>query len=155
MTRDDRDAAIRRDAPHASEGDDAAWLARVRDDWGPEPMTPAERTAFDSRLAERIATAQRRRHVWTLARPALAVAIALALWLVASSPAPERPQEPTTMASSNPQAAGTRPASLRAWQRQLMTAPDPSGAGEAQLPADYRALDSLFMAGGRGDDDAR
>ena len=66
-----------------------------------------------------------------------------------------RIHRPATVANAVPATPGQRPASLRAWQRQLITTPAPASAGGTELPADYRALDSLFLAGGRGDGDAR
>lgn len=139
-------------ARHASDG--AAhdeWVERVREVWSPEEMTPAERHAFDVRLETRIDADAHRgfmgRPLW---QPFAAAAVtALALWLVwgaALTPEQHTPQPVDRIAAQ-------RPASLAAWEREILAAAeDDAEAGASTdstiLPDDYRAISGLFLEGG-------
>ncbi|MDH4016295.1 MAG: hypothetical protein OEV20_03040 [Actinomycetota bacterium] len=133
-------------------GDDDAWLERFRDVYAPEPMSPAERRAFDARLEERIEVEARRGPLWLpIWQPVVAAAAiaALAVWLV-WSPAPDTsPTVPTEVATAR------RPASLADWEREILAAADPATAPESAgseeiLPDDYRAIAGMFLGGGGG-----
>jgi len=130
---------------------DDAWVERVREVWAPDEMTPAERHAFDVRLETRIESNARRgfagRPLW---QPIAAVAVAaIALWLVwGSALTPEG-----TEAKLRDRIAGHRPASLAAWEREILAAAeDDAEAGASTdatiLPDDYRAISGLFLEGG-------
>lgn len=130
---------------------DEAWLARVRDVYEPEPMTPAQRLAFDARLEERIDRTRRRNLIVSIAGPVLLAAAAALIWIAVAPQAPG--PRPATQVATDTQP--TRPASLRAWQHEVIAAADPTestrvGPSSADLPAEYQALDSLFLAGANG-----
>ena len=143
----------RRDGDGAQQGgEDAAWLERVRDVYTPEPMSPAERLAFDTRLEERIETSARSGlfglPLW---QPiSLMAVVAVAVWLTISpAPAPTTPDAPPEVASVR------RPASLADWEREILAAAEPgstpnSATGDEILPDDYRAIAGLFLGADGG-----
>lgn len=120
-------------------GDDARLLARVREAFAPEPMTPFERTAFDARLQERIERRRRRLGLWPALGAGL-VAASLAMLLLVREEA-NGPPTPGSVAIATSQ---PRPASP-AWAADLLYGDDDELDEDDGLPAEYAAIAGVFL----------
>ena len=122
-------------------GEDARFVERVRSAYMPEPLSAAQRTAFDARLREKLER-PRWRGLWIPAFSAAALA-ALALWNGLPAVQGESPA-PVVAAASAVSPAGT------AWE-QLLFESDPTrvqvGDDSDELPPDYAAIEIAFFDG--------
>lgn len=121
-------------------GEDARFVERLRSAYAPEPLSAAQRTAFDAKVRERT-----QRPVWQgLWIPAFGAAAlaALALWnglpdAIGVAPAPVATARATSAAGA-------------AWE-QLLFESDPTrvqvGDDSAELPPDYAAIEVAFFDG--------
>lgn len=138
-----------RDTEDTPDARDDVWLERVRAVWRPEELSPGERRAFDARLEARIEAAAGRRW-WSVPawQPVTAILVAaLAAWLVSAGDSPGPDPLP------DPAMAARRPASLTAWEHEILNAGEAgtpaTPVDDAMLPDDYRALAGLLLE--RGD----
>jgi hypothetical protein len=127
------------------EGDDARLVARLRDAWAPEPLTPARRAAFDAGLEERLDRARRgRRLLWPALGASLTAASLTALLLLRQETVVV-PPAPVEVASSG--AAST--AQRAEWAAALLYTSDDEEdervADDDGLPAEYAAIAGVFL----------
>ena len=113
---------------HRESDRDAAFVRRIAESYRPAEPSPAARVAFRARVDARI----RRRAVQRWAAGAATVAAALALVLLRGS-APE-PSAPSTDANA-------------AADAELLALALPADSEEESLPADYQAIEDLFLEG--------
>ena len=122
-----------RDEPTRQGADDAALVERLREGYGPEPLSPARRTAFDAALRERLEQPARR--VWALASVATASAAAL-VWLALPGSSPHRTQ------------VAAPAAGVAAWEAEVLFSEELGATAtsddERMLPPDYLAMASAF-----------
>ena len=121
-------------------GEDVRFVERVRSAYTPEPLSAAQRTAFDARLREKLEH-PRWRGFWIPAFSAAALA-ALALWNGLPATQGEAPASVATANAASP--AGT------AWE-QLLFESDLTrvqvGDDSDELPPDYAAIEIAFFDG--------
>ena len=119
-------------------GEEARFVERVRGAYAPEPLSAAQRTAFDARLREKLER-PRWRVLWLPAFSAAALA-ALVVW----NGLPATQSEAPIASASAPSAAGT------AWE-QLLFESDLTrvqvGDDSDELPPDYAAIEIAFFDG--------
>jgi hypothetical protein len=124
---------------------DVRLIARMREEWAPEPLTAAGRTAFDARLQERIEAARRRRW-WPALGASLATAsLAALLVLRAQPPAPSPAELAERGATAERLAATDEPA----WIDELLYATvdddDAQELDDAGLPDEYVAIAAVLL----------
>lgn len=121
-------------------GEDTSFVERVRSAYTPEPLSAAQRTAFDARLREKLER-PRWRVLWIPAFSAAALA-ALALWN--GLPATQGESRAPVATASAVSPAGT------AWE-QLLFESDLTrvqvGDDSDELPPDYAAIEIAFFDG--------
>ena len=121
-------------------GDDTSFIERVRGAYAPEPLTAAQRTAFDARLRERLERPGWRG--WWIPACSTAALAAFAVWYTLPVTRGAAPVPVTT--ASAPSTAGT------AWE-QLLFESDLTrvqvGDDSAELPPDYAAIEVAFFDG--------
>lgn len=119
---------------------DARLVSRVRDSFGPEPLTPARRAAFDAGLQERLERARRGYGLWPALGAGLAAASLATLLLV-------RAQDPPPAAP--PAVAQPALVADEAWAADLLYSdaddPDELTANDDDLPAEYAAIAGVFL----------
>jgi hypothetical protein len=113
---------------HRESDRDAALVRRIADSYRPAEPSPAARVAFRARIDARI----RRRAVQRWVAGAATVAAALALVLLHGSP-----PEPGTTSTEADAAADAA----------LLALALPADSEEESLPADYQAIEDLFLEG--------
>jgi hypothetical protein len=114
---------------HREDDRDAALVRRIAESYRPAELSPAARVAFRARVDARI---RRRRTVQRWAAGSATAAAALALVLLRGS-APE-PSAPSANANAASDAA-------------LLALALPADSEEESLPADYQAIEDLFLEG--------
>jgi hypothetical protein len=127
--------------------EDARFLERLRAHYTPEPLSGAERTAFDAKLRERI-----ERSRWRGALlPAFGAAslAALAVWLVPVTQTPVVPvPAPAPVARVQTAEAPSSPAAN--WEQTLFYGDLTRDAVQdvsAELPPEYAAIEGVFFDG--------
>jgi len=127
---------------------DAVLVHRLRESYGPAPLSPAERAAFDSGLRARIESGQR---LFWLAPGLAAVAVlaAAVLWLPnVWRPFPGDvalvPEVPAVESSAS---VGRGEAAWVEWEESIFFPQLESAraGGSEALPGDYRAIASLIL----------
>jgi hypothetical protein len=116
-----------------AEGDDAPWLARVREAYAPPPPTPAQRAAFDARLHDRLAGGHRA--PWLPISIGAGLATAALAAVLALRPAPV--ETPANVASADDP-----------WADELLLGEGGyAAADEADdgLPPQYAAIASVWL----------
>lgn len=128
--------------PSTLDRDDARLVARVRDAWAPEPLTPARRAAFDAGLQERLEHARRRHGLWPALGAGLVAALATLLLVRAQ---PSAPPAPAVVAATDAVAMEKR----TAWAADLLySGGEDAGERDADddgLPAEYAAIAGVFL----------
>jgi len=131
------------DAEHpALAPEDARLVARVRDAWGPEPLTSARRAAFDAGLQERLDRARRPHGLWpALGAGLVAASLATLLLVRAQTAAP--PAAPVVAETHTALEQRT------AWAADLLYSngeeADERDDDDEGLPAEYAAIAGVFL----------
>lgn len=125
---------------------DARLVARLREEWAPEPLTAAGRTAFDARLQERIEAARRRRW-WPALGASLATASLAALLVLRAQPPAAPP--PVDLAERGAPAERLAASDEPAWIDELLYATvdydDAQELDDAGLPDEYVAIAGVLL----------
>jgi hypothetical protein len=129
-----------RDERDALTPEDARFVERIRSHYAPPPLSPAQRTAFDARLSERLEGRRWRSPLLTTATT-LAFAL-LTVWTVL--PWLTRPRDVALL----PRPVATRSESEAAFEQALFYGDLTRVKTETrskELPPDYAAIESAFF----------
>lgn len=145
----ERERMDAREERTALDRDDARLVARLRDAFAPEPLSPARRAAFDAGLQERLERRRRRTVLWPALGATLATAAVAALLVVRGAPeldptpiavAPAPAPAPSAAPASAPNVVG-RAAALLYADAEV----DDRDADDDGLPDEYAAIAGAFL----------
>jgi hypothetical protein len=133
-----------RNEPTPLDREDARLVARVRDAWAPEPLTPVRRAVFDAGLQERLDAARRRRGLWPALGAGLVAASLGALLMIGQEPA--APPAPVVVAAPEPTPEEReRTARAAALLYASVDDEDERDAEAPGLPLEYAAIAGVFL----------